>query len=51
MLLESINSPADVRALPDEKLPQLCQELREFLVKNVCETGGHLASNGRSAGV
>jgi 1-deoxy-D-xylulose-5-phosphate synthase len=45
MLLESINSPADVRALPDEKLPQLCQELREFLVKNVCETGGHLASN------
>jgi len=45
MLLESIHSPADVRALPDGQLPQLCQELREFLVKNVSETGGHLASN------
>jgi len=45
MLLESIHSPADVRALPDGQLPQLCQELREFLVKNVSKTGGHLASN------
>ncbi|MEY8389041.1 1-deoxy-D-xylulose-5-phosphate synthase [Oscillospiraceae bacterium 38-13] len=45
MLLESIHSPADVRALPDGQLPQLCQELREFLVKSVSETGGHLASN------
>ncbi len=45
MLLESIHSPAEVRALPDGQLPQLCQELREFLVKSVSETGGHLASN------
>lgn len=45
MLLESIHSPADVRALPDGQLPQLCQELREFLVGSVSETGGHLASN------
>ncbi len=45
MLLESIHSPADVRALPDGQLPQLCQELREFLVQSVSETGGHLASN------
>ena len=45
MLLESIHSPADVRALPDGQLPQLCHELREFLVKSVSETGGHLASN------
>ena len=45
MLLESIHSPADVRALPEGQLPQLCQELREFLVKSVSETGGHLASN------
>ena len=45
MLLESIHSPADVRALPERQLPQLCQELREFLVKSVSETGGHLASN------
>ena len=45
MLLESIHSPADVRALPEGQLPQLCQELREFLVKSVSQTGGHLASN------
>ena len=45
MLLESIHSPADVRALPEGQLPQLCQELREFLVKSVSRTGGHLASN------
>ena len=45
MLLESIHSPADVRALPAGQLPQLCQELREFLVQSVSETGGHLASN------
>ena len=45
MLLDSIHSPADVRALPEAQLPQLCQELREFLVKSVSETGGHLASN------
>ena len=43
MLLESIRSPADVRALPDGQLPQLCQELREFLLKSVSQTGGHLA--------
>ncbi len=45
MLLESMHSPADVRALPAGQLPQLCQELREFLVQSVSETGGHLASN------
>ena len=45
MLLESIHSPADVRALPAGQLPQFCQELREFLVQSVSETGGHLASN------
>ena len=45
MLLESMHSPADVRALPAGQLPQLCQELREFLVKSVSLTGGHLASN------
>ena len=45
MLLDSIHSPADVRALPEGQLPQLCHELREFLVKSVSQTGGHLASN------
>ncbi len=45
MVLESIHSPADVKALADGQLPQLCQELREFLVNSLSRTGGHLASN------
>ena len=45
MILETIHSPADVRALGKEQLPQLCEELRAFLVNNVSRTGGHLASN------
>ncbi|SFQ05810.1 1-deoxy-D-xylulose-5-phosphate synthase [Oscillibacter sp. PC13] len=45
MILETIHSPADVKALDQRQLSQLCQELREFLISNVSETGGHLASN------
>lgn len=44
-LLEQINSPADLKALPEEEIPKLCSELRAFLVQNVSRTGGHLASN------
>lgn len=45
MILESIHSPADVKALPQSDLAVLCREVREFLVENVSQTGGHLASN------
>ena len=45
MILETIHSPADVKALDRSQLPVLCRELREFLVENVSQTGGHLASN------
>ncbi len=45
MLLETIHSPADVKALDKSQLPLLCQELREFLIDSVSRTGGHLASN------
>ena len=45
MILESIHSPADVKALDRSQLPALCQELREFLIQNISRTGGHLASN------
>ena len=45
MILESIHSPADVKALEKAQLPQLCRELRSFLIENVSQTGGHLASN------
>ena len=45
MILEKISSPADVKKLHKEELAPLCGELRDFLVKNVSRTGGHLASN------
>lgn len=44
-LLDSIHAPADVRALQEEELPKLCQEVRDFLIDSVSRTGGHLASN------
>ena len=42
-LLDSIHAPADVRALQEEELPKLCQEVRNFLIDSVSRTGGHLA--------
>ena len=45
MLLERIQSPDDLRALDRRDLEVLCGELRDFLVKSVSRTGGHLASN------
>ena len=45
MLLETIHSPADVKALAPEQLPLLCREIRDFLIHHVSQTGGHLASN------
>jgi len=44
-LLESINSPDDLRLLERKQLPKLAEELRAFLVDSVSKTGGHLASN------
>src|SRR5580658_2856959 len=43
-LLESINSPADLRRLPATKLPALARELREFLIQSVSTRGGHFAA-------
>ena len=40
MILETIHSPADVKALPESQLEPLCAELREFLVQSVSRTGG-----------
>jgi 1-deoxy-D-xylulose-5-phosphate synthase len=42
-LLESINSPADLKRLPRAKLPELAAEIRQLIVKVVSQTGGHLA--------
>ncbi len=44
-LLEQIQSPDDLKALPESRIPQLCSELRSFLVQTISQTGGHLASN------
>ena len=45
MHIEKIKSPADLRALDQEQLEELCLEIREFLVDAVSRTGGHLGSN------
>jgi len=44
-LLDSIDTPADVRRLSRPELKQLAAELREFVVQSVSQTGGHLSSN------
>ncbi len=44
-LLEEISQPGDLKKLNNEQVVQLCDEIREFLVKSISQTGGHLASN------
>ena len=44
-LLDSIDSPADLRRLPRTELPALAKQLREFVLHTVSQTGGHLGSN------
>lgn len=44
-ILESIQSSADVKKLRQDQLEPLCEELREFIIQNVSQTGGHLSSN------
>ena len=45
MLLEKINSPADLKKLKADQLPALAEEIRNFLLETVSTTGGHLGSN------
>jgi 1-deoxy-D-xylulose-5-phosphate synthase len=45
MLLESINSPADLGKLDSDELAVLAEEIRSFIVKAVSATSGHLGSN------
>jgi 1-deoxy-D-xylulose-5-phosphate synthase len=44
-LLESIDSPQQLRKLDRKQLPELAKELRAFLIESVSQTGGHLSSN------
>ncbi|MEM7276197.1 MAG: 1-deoxy-D-xylulose-5-phosphate synthase [Actinomycetota bacterium] len=47
MILETISGPADLRDLDHRQLPQLCEEIRAFIVDKVnhSNAGGHLGSN------
>ncbi|MEZ4525891.1 MAG: 1-deoxy-D-xylulose-5-phosphate synthase [Desulfobacterales bacterium] len=44
-LLDSINSPADLKCLKRSDLPKLAEELRKIIVEVVSANGGHLASS------
>jgi 1-deoxy-D-xylulose-5-phosphate synthase len=44
-LLETVNSPQELRLLERKQLPKLAEELRAYLVESVSKTGGHLSSN------
>src|SRR5205809_6306703 len=44
-LLDGIRSPADIKALREQDLPQLAQEVRDELIKVLSQTGGHLGPN------
>jgi 1-deoxy-D-xylulose-5-phosphate synthase len=44
-LLESINSPADLKRMSATEMIQLAEEIREFLVQQLSRTGGHLGPN------
>ena len=44
-LLNSINSPQDLKNLSAAQLPALAREIREFLISKVSKTGGHLGPN------
>ena len=44
-ILKNINSPEDVRRLDRQDLPQLCTELRQFIVDSVAAHGGHFGAS------
>jgi 1-deoxy-D-xylulose-5-phosphate synthase len=44
-LLEDIKSPADLRRLTQPQLRELAEEIRQFLIEHIAQTGGHLSPN------
>ena len=44
-LLDSIDSPADLRSLSDDQLQQVAQETRELIIDTIGEIGGHFGAN------
>lgn len=45
MILDKVNNTQDLRALPQEELPLLADEIRQEIISVVSQTGGHLASS------
>ncbi len=45
MILDRINKPNDIHEIPLSDFPELAHEIRNYLIKTVSKTGGHLASN------
>src|SRR5512146_2535497 len=43
-LLSRIDTPADLRALPESDLEQVADELRQYLIQTVSGVGGHFAA-------
>ena len=44
-LLDSINSPADLKRLNLSQMAELAEEIRGFLIQSLSKTGGHLGPN------
>ncbi len=44
-ILSTINSPEDLKALPENQIETLAEEIRAFLIEGAERNGGHLASN------
>jgi len=44
-LLSNINSPADLRKLPVDELPQLCADVRQFILEVISRNPGHLGAS------
>ncbi len=44
-LLEKVNNPAELRTLSKEELPQLCDELRQYIIDTVSIHGGHFGAS------
>lgn len=45
MVMDMIKAPNDIKKLDRDQLPELAEEIREFLIEKISENGGHLASN------
>ena len=43
--IQNINSPADLKKIPLETLPEVAEEYRLFLIESVSKTGGHLGAS------